>query len=302
MQKLNGQEYGIGNEMEGFIVNGSRGQERIAGISAAEWIQNKFSEKFPQLADHVSLEEASVMLEVKTAVFAHRYEAIRQVQEIRALINQLLAPHGCSLKFIPVLTEPFEFVPASSDPNSRSQQLMKEWGQTPEGLQMMYSTAIAGYQINDSRPLMIATTDQARMEIARNIHNLYSQNFDEVIGQNIPFRNYEGKTRLDILYHLMTGVKAERFARHGYDNPMVSLIPPYFATIKDMQRWMTAHTKDAQTFADAVCKNEHAATVKIKRDPYWAIETRAYDAVDSEVDMRRISDYNEKFLQPFLPA
>ena len=46
-------------------------------------------------------------------------------------------------------------------------------------------------------------------------------------------------------------------------------------------------------------KNEHAVTVKIKREP-WVAETRVYDAVDSEKEIRRIVEFNRKFLEKLI--
>jgi hypothetical protein len=62
-------ETGVGIEMEGFIVgyNGFA-RELIEGQPASEWTIKKVREKYPRMAEQVSMEQTSVMLEVKSNI------------------------------------------------------------------------------------------------------------------------------------------------------------------------------------------------------------------------------------------
>lgn len=295
--KTSEQKYGVGLEMEGFIVNCERTRERIDGLPASQWVMERVRQTIPELVPYLSFEQASVMLEVKTDVFAEPAEAIRQVMSIRGQIDRLLTEVGCRLVFQPVLREEFEFVPATNDPNSRTHQLIREWGCTPQGIAMLHATAIASLQVNDSRPFRHVLSAPDKLERAREIHNLYSANFDRLRTQNGPQRNSRGMTRMENLLFLLPSVKGETFARHGYDNPLNVALPGHFDDVESMKRWMCAHS-DVDNLEDAKCKNEHAVTVKVKRDQdTWIAESRVYDAVDSEQAIADTVAINSRLLE-----
>lgn len=290
------QQFGIGLESEGFIVDqNGNGQAQIENQPSSEWIVKKAQSLAPKIQNNLSFEQASVMLEVKSDVFPSEHLAIEQIQDIRQQINQLLADQGLKLVFKPVLDKPFDFLPATSSPNSRTHQLIKEWSEFPNGQKMLDSTATCSFQINDSRPFSQAKTDADRLEIGRQAHNLFSSNFRQLIDQNDPEQtDSKGMNRLDRAAFLLTTVKAPQFLQHGFRNPQQIIVPPFFADLMAMQRWMQAHS-DVSDFTQAECKNEHAITVKIKRNP-WIIETRIFDAVDSAKSMDKLVDINNSLL------
>ncbi len=298
---------GIGLETEGFIVDDqNRGMEFIDGKPASEVAMLAIQDRRPSLAERVSLEQASVMLEIATRVRRTGAEAVREAMEIREAVNDILADHGARLSFVPVLSHPFRFVPATSDPASRAHQLIDAWGGLEGGKEMLISTATASFQINDSRPFADYETWEQRMEMARRIHNAFSANADELMRENRGVRDFAGKTRLERAIGLLTKVKAEQFARHGFHDPRHIVIPPFFANVEAMLRWMRAHS-DVNDSSEARPKNEHAVTMKIKRPEWnqegpWVAETRLFDAVGSEEEMLRLIRVNEEMLQRALNA
>lgn len=290
-------KYGVGIEMEGFIVNGERAKERIDGLPASEWVMKEVKRDFPGLAGYLSFEQASVMLEVKSDVFDEEIEAIEQILQIREALNKILGKAKARLIFQPVLEKDFEFVAATSDPNSRTQQLITEWSKTPLGLSMLYATAIASLQINDSRPYKGVCSNEEKLELSRKIHNLYSANFPQLNSGNGEIRDAAGKTRMDKLLFLLPEVKKQKFLAHGYTDPMVAALPGHFETVEQMKRWMMANS-GVEKFEDADCKNEHAVTVKIKRSgDNWISESRVYDAVDQKEQIIRIAQNNTDLLK-----
>jgi len=301
MTKTNAENtYGVGLELEGFIVNGERAKERIEDLPASEWLMKKALRQMPALAGYLSFEQASVMLEIKTDVFPCPAEAVRQVLEIRAQVNCLLQEAGCHLVFQPVLTDEFEFVPATTDANSRTHQLIGEWGQTAAGMQMLYATVIASLQINDSRPFRNVLNGQDRLERARQIHNEYSARFEDLAATNRSARDARGRTHMENLLFLLPAVKEKAFNKRGFEDPRLVVLPGHFDDIETMQRWMCAHS-DVDDFAQASCKNEHAVTVKVKREKsVWIAESRVYDSADSKEYIDKIVDLNTKLLRPFI--
>lgn len=282
--------------MEGFIVNGERAKERIAGLPASEWVMEQVKRTMPELAGYLSLEQASVMLEIKSDVFDEEVEAIEQILRIRELVNRVLGQAQARLVFQPVLNYDFEFIAATSDPNSRTQQLIREWSRTPMGMNMLYATAIASLQINDSRPYKSIEGNDEKLELSRKIHNLYSTNFQRLNAGNGKVRDVNGKTRMDKLLFLLPEVKKKQFEKYGYDDPRVAALPGYFETVEQMKRWMMANS-GVERFEDANCKNEHAVTVKIKRsDGNWISESRVYDAVDGKRAMLETAKVNRELL------
>lgn len=302
-------DYGIGIEMEGFIVDGNRPTVRIEGIAASEWTMKRVKDKYPQLADHVSAELLSVMLEVKTDVHTNAEKAVEQILEIRAAINKILEPHGSRLMFIPILpNDEYEIMAADSNPESRPQQLIKKWGDTPLGIELIRATAIASLQVNDSRPFedLKGQSEEDHLERALEIHNLYSANFERLNKRNGRITASNGQTRLDKLKFLMANAKKTRFAERGYTDPEKIILPGHFKTVEEMQHWMITHTEDAKSWEDANSKNEHGGHVKVKRPEKkkkdtivttpentivtmpWVTEARGYDAVNMAKDMLAI--------------
>ncbi len=292
---------GIGVEAEGFIVDDqNKGVEFIDGKPASEFVIQAMRRDFERIAGQVSVEQASVMLEIATQVHATERNAIGEVLEVRGVVDSILAPYGARLSFVPVLGQPFRFVPATSDPNSRAHQLIATWGNRPDGAEMLASTAIASFQVNDSRPFAGCETWEQRMETARRIHNAFSASADELMLENAEMRDFAGKTRMERLIKLLTGVKAEQFARHGFDDPMHIVVPPLFASVEAMLRWMRAHS-DVSEGKESSPKDAHAVTVKMK----WSrwnegpriVETRIFDAVEGEAEMLRLLAANDRVLK-----
>lgn len=296
-----GQDYVVGVEAEGFIVNGQRAKERIHELPASEWLMDRVKAVIPELADNLSFEQASVMIEVKSDTFPEETEAVRQVLVIRGVLDRILEEVGCKLIFEPILKEDFEFVAATSDPNSRAQQLIHEWGgDTPEGLRKLKSTVVAGLQVNDSRPYKGIDGYDERLELSRRIHNLYTENFEVLDRENGKIRNFEGLSRMDKLRILIPEVKKDRFAAHGYTDPLVAAFPGHFPTVEAMQKWMMAHS-GVTRFMDADSKNEHGLLVKTKRPKNshgaWIAESRIDDAVDDGTAMLRLANRNTRLLR-----
>lgn len=295
-------EYGIGLEMEGFIVNGERAVERIDGMPASQWTAEQIAKHRPQIRDGISFEQASVMLEVKTPVCDTENQAVKELLAIRTEVDRCLAPVGAKLIFSPVMSKPFEFVAATTDKNSRTHQLIKDWSKTTQGKDLLYATAIASMQVNDSRPFR-GVPKQRRLERARRLHNLYIEHFNELDALNRGIRDFRGKTRMDNLMKLIPTVKAERFAQAGYLDPREAALPKTFVDIEKMKRWMMAHSGVDQ-FEKARSKNEHGVHAKIKRldeeQPDaklpWVVESRVFDAVDDEKSIKLVLATNSRLL------
>lgn len=256
------ENFGIGLEMEGFIKKENYGKDIIDNMPASEWTLNQVKQKIPSLFPYLSFEQASVMLEVKSDVFENEGEAIAQILDIRDAINKILYEKGCDLIFQPVLENDFDFIPATSDPNSRSQELIQKWGNTEKGRKLLKDTVIASLQINDSRPFQNAKNIDEKLELALKIHNLYSKYFEELNKSNGKMKDCEGKTRIEKIINLLMEVKKEVFTKFGINDPIRALLPGEFKNIEEMKNWMKAHS-DVEKFEDTNCKNEHALTVKI---------------------------------------
>ena len=292
----NRQTYGIGLESEGFIVRRGTltGIPRIEGKSSYEWIEDRVRSTCPQLLDRLSPEQVSVMLEFKTEAYADDgSKAIAELRETHARVNDVLASVDAEIAMVPVLPEPFEFIPASSDPNSRSAQLVREWGSTPEGIELLYSTAIASLQINHSGPFRGMAGYGDGLEIGRRLHNAASENFQNLDALNdSKNRDFRGLTRMENLRHLLVAVKKDGYEGRGYSEGEI-LVPPQFLTVTEMRRWMAGQSAVAN-IEDARCKNEHALTMKLKRPDtpesagIWAAESRTFDAVPDEKSMIRL--------------
>lgn len=214
-RRSNHQTYGIGLESEGFVVRRGTltGMPRIEGRSTYEWIEDRIRSACPELLDNISPEQVSVMLELKTDAYADDgRKAIAELREIRARVNILLAVVDAEIAMVPVLPEPFEFIPASSDPSSRSAQLVREWGSTPEGLELLYSTGIASLQVNHSGPFSGMEGYEDGLEIGRRLHNAASENFEllETLNDS-SHRDFRGMTRMENLRHLLIAVKKDGY-------------------------------------------------------------------------------------------
>ncbi len=284
---------GIGIEMEGFIVNAERPQERIEGLPASQWIIREFGRKFPDLADRVSPEQASVMLEIKTGVHQSEEEAVAELFKIRALINQCLGPQGCQMIFQPVSKQRFDFVPADLSEGSRSRQLVEAWSRTDQGSRLLFKTATASFQINDSR-IPDPPKNGDILAFAARVHNLFTANRDFLTGQNSGITDWEGKTRLEQAIDLLSSVKARQFEKRGLP-AIESPLPRPFASTEDFAAWSCAHS-DVDEIGQADPKNEHAVTVKVKRTGPVIVETRIFDAVEDPQIIRHLIRINSQLL------
>jgi hypothetical protein len=204
----------------------------------------------------------------------------------------------CSLKFQAVMPAVFNLIPATINPESRSKQLFERWSRTAEGKDLLYSASIAGFQINDSRPFAKLKNDQEKLERARRIHNLMSEDFERLNGSNKGMKDFRGKSRMENLFNLIPTVKGADFKKLGWTREKEIIIPPHFENVQAMKRWMAAHS-GVENFEEADCKNEHAVTVKIKRKPVWLAESRVFDAVDSEEEMTKIIALNRQQMEKF---
>ncbi len=293
---MNTEKYGMGIEMEGFIMKEGSAKELIEDIPSSEWILRKILNEKLNLEQYISFEQASVMLEVKSDVFENEREAIAQILEIRNDINKILNRKGCELMFQPVLERDFDFIPATSNKDSRVYQLIEEWGNTEKGKKLLKDTVIASLQINDSRPFQNANSLDKKLELAFKIHNLYSKYFEELNKFNGKIKDFDGKTRIEKITNLLVEVKKEVFAKYGINDPLKALLPGEFTDIEEMKNWMKAHS-DVDNFEDTNCKNEHALTVKIKRDQaIWICESRLFDAVNTESEIEEIIKKNNDLL------
>jgi hypothetical protein len=299
MKRTGELQIGVGIEMEGFIV-GQNGfaRELIHDQPASQWTIEKVRQINPEIAEQVSMEQTSVMLEVKSGVQPGEIIALDEILEIRKAVDKILGEVGCSLKFQPVMQYPFNLLPASINPESRSRQLFERWSGTNEGKNLLYSASIASFQINDSRPFAKLKNDQEKLERARKIHNLMSNDFERLNQANKEKRDFRNKSRMENLFSLIPAVKGEDFKKLGQYDEKEILIPPYFENVQAMKRWMAAHS-GVENFEEADCKNEHAVTVKIKRSPVWLAESRIFDAVDSEEEMIKIAALNRQQMEKF---
>ncbi len=277
------QKFGVGVESEGFLLdNEGNPVSKIDNLPASEWTMNKFTEKHPSLAENLGFKQASVMLEVKSDVFPEGLLACEQILEIRTLVNNVLMEKGVKLVFVPVAEKPFEFIPATSDPNSRTHALIERWGKDADGQQKLLDTVTASFQVNDSRPFANLETDFDRLELAKRIHNQFRISAippGVLAGVQWGIKGFDGRTRIEKAISLLTKVKAAQFLRHGFHDSRLAVIPPHFFTVDEMKKWMMAHS-DVSSFEETDSKNEHALTCKIKRGQFWAVESRFSDAAD----------------------
>lgn len=275
------QEYGIGVEAEGYFLN-SEGQPvaRIEGRPSSEVVMEKVKKFYPELVGNLSFELPSIVLEIKSSVGDCEEKIVEEILEIRQLVNTLL-PAGVKLIFAPVTEKSYEFVASTSEEGSRAQQLIAEWGKTSDGLDRLYASAISSFQINDSR--VFRGIENQQLEIARRVHNIFSENFNSLMSLNSLRKDFRGKTRMENYFELMKAVKGEQFTKRGFRLEEI-VVPPNFSGLEAMKEYMMAHS-DVEDFDKAQCKNEHAATVKIKRDGFYAVETRIFDAVDEKREM-----------------
>lgn len=298
------QKFGIGLEAEGFTLDKEgNAVSRIQGKPTIKYVFDKIKKDNPAMLRYVSEELASCIIEIKSDVFADGSLAISQILSVRAKIDEILKDGGCRLVFQPVLDKPFDFVAADDDPASRSFQLVDKWKKSGDGEYNMRASSICSLQINDSRPfkksLSVEKPEEACLGVARKIHNVMSSAFINLAAVNEVRRDYYGKTRLNYYFDLVRKVQGPDVIKFGGGkSDLDAVIPPYFADVEAMKKWMASQS-GVEDFADADCKNEHAVTVKIKRKPYYASETRLFDAVDDEKSMSRLVQLNSSILLPF---
>lgn len=287
------QKYGIGVEAEGYFLNGE-GQPiaRLEGRPSSEVVMEKVKNIYPQLVENLSFELPSIVLEIKSSVGNCEEKVVEEILEIRQLINSLL-PVGVKLIFAPVTEKSYEFVASTSEEGSRAQQLIVEWGKTADGLDRLYASAISSFQINDSRVFEGVGNEQ--LEVARRVHNIFSENFQNLRSLNSLRKDFRGKNRMENYFELMKAVKGEQFLKRGFELDEI-IVPPNFDNLEAMKKYMMAHS-DAENFDLAQCKNEHAATVKIKRDGFYAVETRIFDAIDDKQGMLERIKVNSSLLR-----
>jgi hypothetical protein len=286
------QKFGIGLESEGFVLD-SEGYviPTIEEQPTVQYLLQRLAKEKPALLKYLSPELASFIVEIKSDVFKNEDQAIDQILEIRALVDYLLEPHHGKLIFQPVLDKPFEFFPSTLDPSQRAFQLAQRWGSDADSVRNLRASSICSFQISDSRPFKnpytghLLSTERC-LELARRIHNQLSLDYHDLRKLNQHHPDFYGKTREEYYYDLVTKVDGPNIVEiGGFDSPFQAVIPPYFADIKAMKRWMSAFS-GTTSFAEAECKNEHAITAKIKRKPFYAVETRLFDAVDTKREMQ----------------
>lgn len=286
--------FGRGIEAEGFVLRDDQTVvETINGLPTVEWLIGTMIKKHPGLRNLLSREQASGMVEVKTEIHREFVDAVDEILRVRELVNNMLRSERAQLVFVPVAPKPFQFLPASFDPNSHSAQLVAAWGRGPDGQDQLQATATAAIQFNDSTSFRDKTTDQV-WEIGRRAFNAMSENWSEINRLNGRLKDHKGRSRLELAQSLLHRVKAERFAKKGM--PVAwSTLPPHFSLNKQMQRWMCAHS-DVEHIALASCKNEHAFTLKFKREGFFGLETRIDDAVDDDRTMLSLAHHHQRRL------
>ncbi|OGC82568.1 MAG: hypothetical protein A2V81_01295 [Candidatus Abawacabacteria bacterium RBG_16_42_10] len=295
MNKL--QKFGIGLEAEGFIMNNSgKPISRINGRPASAWVLSQLKERIPHVAGHITLELASVFLEIRSSVHLELQQAVKEVLVIRFTINEILKACDGQLVFTPVSTLPFEFVASTDKPGSRAAELVSLWGKSKEGQENLIASSIASLQVNDSRPFQNCRDEMEYLEKARQVHNLCRVELPkhrQILMTNK--QDFRGKTRLENYTSMVERVKRDQFEVRGFRVEEI-VVPPKFSDILGMQNWMCAHS-NVSSFASTSAKNEHALTCKIKRHP-WIVEVRYPDAVDTEDQMVKAVSAVEKILKP----
>lgn len=270
------QQYGLGIEMEGFIINESdRAQAKICSLPSSEYLISEAKKQLPEVADYVSPELCSVIIEIKSDVHQTLDQAMAEVFQIRAKLNQILAEHSCRISFQPTIPE-YEFLPSVSQPNQRTQQLIERW--TESGL--IDHSSVCSVQINDSRPFAGLNSDAQKMELAREIHNKFSENHQALFALN------PSQVRMQKIIELLETTKGKQLTDAGFTRANAA-IPPYFADLESMKKWMMAHS-NVSNFEETECKNEHVTTLKIKRKPFWAVEVRFADATENQEQIKKI--------------
>lgn len=291
---------GCGVESEGFICARKDGtaQPLIDGMPSAQWLLGRFQERWPSLLPHLGLEQASIMLEVRSGIHDGADAAIDEVLLVRELVNQILGDQGLHLLFEPVPRAPFHFFPATNDPHSRTVELVKRWSTTVSGQQNLLDTATASFQFNDSRLFKGVHGMQAKLELAVRVYNHFSAERDSLLALNAGMVDAAGRTRLKIASSLLESVKGAQFAAHGF-KPNHVLFPPLLHDVDDLKRLMCAHS-GASSFAKTSSKDVHAFLVKVKgvenMDGIAIAEARFADAVDTRASMLRIAQSVEEVL------
>ncbi len=286
--------FGRGIEAEGFVFRDDQTVvETISGLPTVEWLIEAMIKKHPGLRNLLSSEQASGMVELKTGIHREFADAVDEIFRVRELVNNTLRCEQAQLVFVPVAPKPFRFLPASFDPDSHSAQLVAAWGRGPDGQAQLEATATAAIQFNDSTFFRGKTTDQV-WEIGRRAFNVMGASWSEINRLNGRLKDHKGRSRLELAQSLLHRVKAERFAKKGMPVEW-STIPPHFRLDKHMHRWMCAHS-DVDNIALASCKNEHAFTLKLKREGFFGLETRIDDAVDDDRTMLSLAHQHQRLL------
>lgn len=291
-------EHGCGVEAEGFICTRGSKQPRakINGISSALWVIATAQREFPLLVPHLGLEQASIMLELRSSVHRTKEGAIDEVLAIRTQVNKILERFNTELLLMPVPPLSFLFEPATTADGSRTMDLVKLWGDSPEGKKMLIDTATASFQFNDSRPFK-GISERDRLELTRRIHNQFTLEAESLLALNQGLKDIKGRTRVEIASELLKGVKGPQFTRRGFTTEHVTL-PPFFRDVDHMQQWMCAHA-NLDDFSKVDSKDEHGLLCKVKRftDGHpWIAEARFADSVDTRESMIHIATKVEEVL------
>ncbi len=286
--------FGRGIEAEGFVLRDDQTVvETVRGVPTVEWLIETMLKKHPGLRALLSPEQASGMVELKTGIHREFVDAVDEILRVRELVNHTLRYEQAQMVFVPVAPKPFRFLPASFDPASHSAQLVAAWGRGPDGQAQLEATATASIQFNDSTHFRGKTTDQV-WDIGRKAFNAMGAHWHEITRINGRLKDHQGRSRLELAQSLLHRVKAERFAKKGM--PVAwSTIPPHFSLDKHIHLWMCAHS-DVENITQAVCKNEHAFTLKLKRAGFFALETRVDDAVDDDRTMLSLAQQRQRLL------
>lgn len=286
--------FGRGIEAEGFVLRDDQTVvETVRGVPTVEWLIEAMLKKHPGLRALLSPEQASGMVELKTGIHREFVDAVVEILRVRELVNHTLRCEQAQLVFVPVAPKPFRFLPASFDPASHSAQLVAAWGRGHDGQAQLEATATASIQFNDSTHFRGKTIDQV-WDIGRKAFNAMGAHWHEITRINGRLKDHQGRSRLELAQSLLHRVKAERFAKKGM--PVAwSTIPPHFSLDKHMHLWMCAHS-DVENITQAVCKNEHAFTLKLKRAGFFALETRIDDAVDDDRTMLSLAHQRQRLL------
>jgi len=209
LNNLDLENVGYGIEQECWIVNPATGKPvaEINGVSSYLAISQLMSDLDGFKDPEISAELLSCQLELKTPVLGSPKEAIEYIKDKMAYINDRIKCLG--VQFETVGHKNMGGVPLlAADPNAASYDRVQEWSKTPEGVELLRSTAICSTQLCVSAGLESYSPEQ-KLKILSSCYKYLSDNYLylQQINNNSP--------RLEIVDHLIITVKKDNFSKAG---------------------------------------------------------------------------------------